>query len=292
MQVILAKSAGFCVGVRRAVEKAIDSAARASGPVFTDGPLIHNPDMLEELGRRGIHVAEDLASVPDGATLVIRAHGIPPDRRTALLAASARVVDATCPEVARIQGLIRQNVARGRAIVILGDAGHAEVVGLLGHAQGRGHIVSNANDVAALPADIGPVTLVAQSTQDEDAFAAVADAVRERFPDAEILDTICDATKNRQRELRDLAARSDMLVVVGSRTSANTRRLADIAARLRPTALVSGADDICAGDFATAQTIGLTAGASTPDATIQAVLRRLQDLPAAPCNAPQEGAPS
>ena len=279
MQVLLAKSAGVCLGVRRAVEKALSVAAESSTPVFTDGPLVHNPAMLAELERRGIRVADGPDAVPSGATLIVRAHGIPPERRRALLTATPRLIDATCPEVARIQGLIRLRVARGRSVVILGDAGHAEVVGLLGHAGGRGHVVSSVEDVAALPADLAPVTLVAQSTQDADTFAAVAAAVRARFPGAEILDTICDATRSRQGELRELAARADMLVVVGSPTSANTRRLAEIGERLRPTLLVRDAADIRPADFADARVIGLTAGASTPDDVIQAVRAKLESLP-------------
>lgn len=279
MQVLLAKSAGFCLGVRRAVDKALSVAAESGAPVFTDGPLIHNSAMLAELERHGIRIADDPAAVSSGAALVVRAHGIPPERRKALLAATPRLVDATCPEVARIQGTIRSRVASGRSVVILGDAGHAEVVGLLGHAEGRGHVVASAADVEALPADLAPVTLVAQSTQDEETFAAVAEAVRSRFPGAEILDTICAATRSRQGELRELAARADMLVVVGSPTSANTRRLAAIGARLRPTILVRGADDIRPAEFAAARVVGLTAGASTPDDAIQAVRARLESLP-------------
>ena len=235
--------------------------------------------MLRDLERIGIRVAADLAAIPADAPLLVRAHGITPERRRELLAATAHLVDATCPDVARIQGIIRARVAQGRAIVILGDVGHAEVLGLLGHAQGRGRVVSGAGDIDSLPADLGPVTFVSQSTQDETAFVATAEAIRARFPDAEILDTICDATKSRQRELRDLAARADRLVVVGSRTSANTCRLADIASRLRPTVFVGGADEIRAADFAGAHVIGLTAGASTPDATIQSVRLRLESLP-------------
>ena len=279
VKVVLAQSAGFCFGVRRAVEKSLAVASAAPGPVFTDGPLIHNPGMLAELGRHGVRVAENPEDLPPDATLIVRAHGIPPERRTRLLAAVPRLVDATCPEVARIQGLIRSRVARGRDILILGDAGHAEVVGLLGHAQGHGRVVSSPDEVAALPEALGPVTLVSQSTQDEETFAAVAAAVRERFPDAEVLDTICAATKNRQGELRSLAGAVDAIVVVGDRSSANSRRLAEIASRLRPTFLVRNADDIRPADFADARAIGLTAGASTPDDTIQTVLRRLQSLP-------------
>lgn len=278
MDVVLAQSAGFCFGVRRAVDRALAVAAESSGPVYTDGPLIHNPGMLAELERRGIRVADNPAGLPPDATLIVRAHGIPPERRRALQALAPRLVDATCPEVARIQGLIRARVARGRTILILGDEGHAEVVGLLGHAQGHGHVVGSPSDVSRLPADLSDVTLVSQTTQDVETFDATARAVRERYPDAEILDTVCAATKNRQGELRALAEKTEKIVVVGSRTSANSLRLLEIASRLRPSVLVQGPDDLRAEDFAGVRTVGLTAGASTPDATIAAVREHLHSL--------------
>lgn len=282
MEVLLAQSAGFCFGVRRAVEKALAVAHESSGPVFTDGPLIHNPGMLADLERHGVRVAESPESLPPESVLLVRAHGIPPERRRFLQSLAPRLVDATCPEVARIQGLIRARVSQGRTVLILGDDGHAEVVGLLGHAQGRGHVVGGPADVAALPAIPGPITLVSQTTQDADTFEAAAAAVRERWPDAEILDTVCAATKNRQGELRDLARRADILVVVGSTTSANTLRLAEIASRLRPAVLVRGPDDIDPAAFAGKRVAGLTAGASTPDATIEAVRQRLLALSPSP----------
>lgn len=279
MDVVLAQSAGFCFGVRRAVDRALAVAAESGGPVFTDGPLIHNPGMLAELERRGIRVADAPDALPPDATLIIRAHGIPPERRRALQALAPRLVDATCPEVARIHGLIRARVARGRTILILGDEGHAEVVGLLGHAQGHGRVVGGPADVSRLPAELPDVTLVSQTTQDVEVFEATARAVRGRYPGAEILDTVCAATKNRQSELRTLAERAERIVVVGSRTSANSLRLLEIASRLRPSVLVQGADDLRAEDFAGVRSVGLTAGASTPDATIEAVRARLLAFP-------------
>lgn len=281
MEVLLAPSAGFCLGVRRAVERAVSVAAESTDPVYTDGPLIHNPGMLASLEKLGVHMASDPAAVPAGSVLLIRAHGIPPERRRFLDGLPLRLCDATCPEVARIQGFIRARVARGRSILILGDDGHAEVVGLLGHAQGFGRVISGPADVAALPDDLGPVTLVSQTTQDVSLFRKVADAVLERFPDAEILDTICAATKSRQSELADLAEKADAIVVVGSSTSANSVRLAEIAGRSRPSILVRGPEDIKPERFAGMRCVGLTAGASTPDDTIAAVRDRLRSLPPA-----------
>ena len=278
MEVVTAKSAGFCFGVRRAVEKALAVASESDGTIYTDGPLIHNPGMLAELERSGVVATDDPESLPEGAVLLVRAHGIPPERRRWLKSLPVRLVDATCPEVARIQGLIRARVAQGREILILGDEGHAEVVGLLGHAQGHGHVVRDAAAVESLPAPPLAVTLVSQTTQDAQAFEAVAEAVRTRYPGAEILDTVCAATKSRQGELRELAGRVDAMVVVGSPTSANTVRLAEIASRQCPSFLVRGPEDINPADFTGVRVVGLSAGASTPDATIEAVQQRLLSL--------------
>lgn len=281
MEVLTARSAGFCFGVRRAVQRALAVAEEGQGNIYTDGPLIHNPGMLAELEYHGVRTTTEPERLPDGSVLLIRAHGIPPERRRFLQSLPVQIVDATCPEVARIQGLIRARVAKGREILILGDEGHAEVVGLLGHSQGHGHVLRDAASVAGLPAEWRDVTLVSQTTQDASAFKAVAAAVRERYPDAEILDTVCAATKSRQGELADLARRAEAIVVVGSPTSANSVRLAEIAARLRPSFLVQGPEEIDPAAFAGMRVVGLTAGASTPDATILAVRDRLQAIPAA-----------
>jgi len=278
VQVLLAKSAGFCFGVRRAVDRAMEAADHAPHPLYTDGPLIHNPTMLEELRHCGIEIAEDPAALAPGTTLILRAHGISPEHRQRLKQLPVHLVDATCPEVAHIQGSIRAHVAKGFTVLIHGDAGHAEVIGLLGHAQGRGVVVAGAEKIPDLPPIAGPVCLVAQSTQDVEAFARTAEAVRKRFLDAVVLDTICEATKNRQSEISDLAARCEKIVVVGSTTSANSLRLAEIAVRFRPTLLVQSETDLHPSDFSNIQTVGLTAGASTPDATLQAVRRRLQSF--------------
>ena len=296
MKVIPASSAGFCWGVRRAVECASATAEKTQGAVYTDGPLIHNPAMIRDLEGRGVRVTTAPETLPEGATLIIRAHGIAPEHRKYLESLPIKIVDATCPEVARIQGVIRSHVAQGYAIIIHGDKGHAEVVGLCGHAQGRGFVVESAEDVAALEgstglltcaqntqntgqktcATLGKVCVVAQSTQEEAEFARVAEAVRGRFSEVRILDTICEATKNRQRELRRLAQTCQKIVVVGSRMSANSLRLAHIASEVCPTVMVADAEELRAEDFIGVTTVGLTAGASTPDTEIAAVRKKLE----------------
>lgn len=275
MKVLIATTAGFCRGVKRAVEKAQALRREHTGPIHTDGPLIHNEPVLRELREQGIVETDDPWALKDGA-LVIRAHGIPPDRRQALRQLPVALVDATCPDVARIHGLIRMHVARGYHILIFGDPGHAEVTGLMGYAQGRGHVVTRPEDVAGLP-DISPICVCSQSTQFPEDYERIAAAARARFPDVVVLDTICDATKNRQAELVTMAAQVDAFVVVGSRHSANTMRLVQLARTLRPTVHIETRAELNPSDLDGVRTVGLTAGASTPDF----VIRDVQDALAA-----------
>ena len=276
MQVILAHSAGFCRGVRRAVDRARAKVQAGSRPLYTDGPLIHNRQMMEQLRAEGIQEAPDPATLQD-ASLMIRAHGIPPARRARFEALPVELVDATCPDVARIQGLIRRHAREGFHILIFGDPGHAEVVGLLGYAEGRGQVVHDPEYIASLP-PFERVCLVSQSTQFPSLFDRMAEAVRARFPHALVFQTICDSTRNRQDELVDISGRVDALVVVGGAHSANTVRLVEIARGLRPTFAVETADQLRREDFSGFKTVGLTAGASTPGFIIHAVRERLESF--------------
>jgi 4-hydroxy-3-methylbut-2-enyl diphosphate reductase len=276
MNVIVAKSAGFCMGVRRAVERARELARESGGPVYTDGPLIHNNEMMAELKREGIVEAADPAAAC-GQCLLVRAHGISPDRRALLREQAGRLVDATCPDVARIQALIRREARGGRHIVIYGDAGHAEVIGLLGFAEGRGHTVTCPDDIAELP-DMDRVCLVSQSTQFPSLFDEIAERMRARYGDVHVCDTICVSTRRRQQELVELADRADVLVVVGGAHSANTNRLVDLARSLRPTIHIQTAGQLQPGDFAGFDTAGVTAGASTPTFIIDAIADRIRSF--------------
>jgi (E)-4-hydroxy-3-methyl-but-2-enyl pyrophosphate reductase len=276
MEVLTAHSAGFCRGVQRAVQRARELAA-AGAPVYSDGPLIHNRQMMAELRRDGVIEAGDPSQL-GGGTLIIRAHGIPPDRRHWLQSLPVCLADATCPDVARIQAQIRKHARQGSDIVIYGDDGHAEVVGLLGYAEGRGHVIGGPTDVAALPV-LRHVCLVAQSTQFPAAYAEVAAAVRERFPDAVVLDTICASTCSRQRELEELARCCDAIVIVGGMHSANTLRLVALARGLRPTVHIETADELQPGDFRGVKCVCLTSGASTPPFILDAARQRLERFP-------------
>lgn len=279
MKVVRAGHAGFCFGVRRAIEAAERLAREGGGaPVRTDGPLIHNNREVARLAALGVTACADPSALEPGSRLLVRAHGIPPARRAWLDALGLRVTDATCPNVTRIQRACARAAAEGRAVLILGDAGHAEVVGLLGCAGPRGAAVDGPAAVAALPDPGAPVALVAQSTQSEDLFRETAAAVLRRWPDARIENTICAATRDRQGDLEALAAQCDAIVVVGSPASANTGRLHRLAAALRPAFLVDSAADLRPADFAAFRTVGLTAGASTPDVLIDEAAAALEAM--------------
>jgi len=266
------------MGVRRAVDMVFEAAESGPAGLVTIGPLIHNRHVVEMLERKGVHVIEDVGHAPPGGTVAVRAHGIAPETRRLIEEAGLACLDATCPLVVRIQKIVSRYAATGYTAVIVGDKGHAEVVGLLAHAAGRGVVVESDADLDAVPPD-EPLCVVAQSTQNRAFFQAVVEKLRARNGTMRVFDTVCDATVERQDEVRRLAGRCDAIVVVGGPHSANTRRLADIARALGVrTYLVESADDLVPADVARHRTVGVTAGASTPNWLIEHVIARLRDI--------------
>ena len=265
------------MGVRRALEMVLSEANNNQGAIYTYGPLIHNQQVMKLLETKKVEVFPEGKAIQEG-TLVIRAHGIPPQERKLLKASGLKVIDATCPRVARVQAIIRYHTAKGYTAVIVGDRDHAEVIGLKGHGNGKAHVVSSANDVDQLP-EAEKVIVVAQTTQEKQNFDDVVAAVKRRFPDALIFDTICDATRNRQDEVRALAPHVDGMVVVGGYHSGNTRRLAQVA---RSTGLpvfhVETAEELDKGRLASMEVVGVTAGASTPNWMIRKVVQEVETL--------------
>jgi len=278
MQVKLAKTAGFCMGVRRAMGRVLEAAAKPGGRLVTYGPLIHNSQVTLLLEERNVAVVESPEQIRPGDRVAIRAHGVPPETRDAIRCRGASICDATCPHVARAQGLVKKAAGEGRDVIIVGDRGHAEVVGLLGFARGRGHVVESVDDVDHLPA-LDRVAVVAQTTQSEALFKAVEERVCSRFRDCEVHSTICGSTSDRQRETAELAAEVNVMVVVGGRHSANTLRLVQIAgATGRPTIHVESSEELREDTFRDYAVAGVTAGASTPNWVIEEVVMRLEGL--------------
>jgi (E)-4-hydroxy-3-methyl-but-2-enyl pyrophosphate reductase len=275
VKVILARTAGFCMGVKRALELVLKAITEDQTEIYTYGPLIHNPQVLDLLKERNITVLGQ-GEVASKGLVVIRAHGVPPQERQQLEAAGARIIDATCPRVARVQAIIRRWARQDYATIIVGDADHPEVRGLLGHTQDRGYVVSRPEDLATLP-ELREVIVVAQTTQSEAHFGLLVTEIRKRFPQARIFNTICDATASRQAEVQELARQVEALVVVGGRNSGNTQRLVEISqATGIPTYHVETEQELDLTEMSRYEVVGVTAGASTPHWLISNVVNTLK----------------
>jgi 4-hydroxy-3-methylbut-2-enyl diphosphate reductase len=275
MGVKLAKNAGFCMGVRRAMDIVLDIARHMGGAkVYTYGPLIHNPQTMGLLKKRGIVALDDIDDITTG-TVIIRAHGISPQERARIAAKGIKIIDATCPKVANVQAIIKKHAKMEYAILIVGDREHPEVKGLVGYAQGKGTAIGSKEDASYLP-DLGKVCVVAQTTQNKEEYNEISSAILNRFPDALIFDTICESTESRQTEVKEMAVTMDALVIVGGKNSANTRRLAEISKRQgTPTFHIETVDDLKNSDFSFYDRIGISAGASTPNWIIEKVFENL-----------------
>lgn len=278
MKVKLAKHAGFCMGVRRAVDTTLDVIQTTNGSVATLGPLIHNPQVLELLHDRGVTVLHDIPESADG-TVVIRAHGVPPEKKQELFQSGARVLDATCPRVVKVQVVIAKHRQEGRRVIIIGDKNHAEVDGLMGYAGDQGVVVSSMAEARSLTID-GPFIIVSQTTQDEEQFDQISRDLVARFPDGKIFNTICNSTHKRQEEVRRLCKDVEAMVVVGGAASANTQRLGEIIRHMdRPVYVVETEADLDPEQMRRYEVVGVTAGASTPTWLINRVVRRLESIP-------------
>ncbi|CVH76764.1 4-hydroxy-3-methylbut-2-enyl diphosphate reductase [Rubneribacter badeniensis] len=278
MRVVRARNAGACYGVQRALDMAL-AAVEGGGAASTLGPLIHNPQVVADLAARGVRAVEHVEDVHAGS-IVIRSHGVTPAVRRAVASRGLPVVDATCPHVARAQKAAAQLGERLGRVVVVGEAGHPEVEGLVACAREAGAEVF----VAACPADLPaclrePVGVVVQTTQTRAALDAVEAALRARGVNPEVKNTICSATSQRQEAAAELAGEVDAIVVVGGRNSSNTTRLADICAASCPrTYHIESPDEVDPAWFAGCESVGVTAGASTPEAHIAAVVARLEAL--------------
>jgi (E)-4-hydroxy-3-methyl-but-2-enyl pyrophosphate reductase len=285
MEIKLAKTAGFCMGVRRAVDTVLDVAQHETGRrIYTYGPLIHNPQTIELLKNRGITAISSIEEIPERerAVLIIRAHGIAPDERKKIKESGIKIVDATCPKVGYVQAIIKKHTALGYTVIIAGDREHPEVDGLWGYTEGRGIIVSTLTDAEKLPA-LEKVCIVAQTTQDTHHYALIVQKIQEKSPQAVVFNTICSSTEKRQEEIINLATEMDALFVVGGKNSANTCRLADLAQKQNtPTFHIETADEIKNIDLTPYKDIGVSAGASTPNWIIDQVMDSLAERHSSP----------
>lgn len=273
----VARYAGVCYGVERALGMAEKAADEARKPVNTLGPLIHNPLVVDDLERIGVGTASNVSEVEEG-TLIIRAHGVVPsvveDARTRGL----DVLDATCPYVKKVHNAAERLVREGYQLIVVGESGHPEVEGIMGHAGDDAHVVSVPGDLDAI--DLSrKVGVVVQTTQTPGALADVVAELSKRTMDLRVINTICSATQERQDSAAELARRVDAMIVVGGKNSGNTRRLAEICTAACPkTHHIEDASEIEAAWFDGVSHIGVTAGASTPASHIERALVRMRSL--------------
>lgn len=266
------------MGVRRAVETTLETIHNEEKKIATFGPLIHNPQVLEILSEKGVETFKTIPDHHDG-TIVIRAHGVPPQTKEALQSSGAIIKDATCPRVVKVQVIIKKYRDQGFATIIIGDPNHAEVEGLIGYAGENGYVASSDKDLAALQIH-SPYIIVSQTTQDERAFDRLSKLILGMFPNGKVFNTICDSTHKRQEEVRKLAQKLDALVVVGGKNSANTQRLGEIAKNMGCHVFMAETeDDLDLHGLKKFDRIGVTAGASTPTWMINRIVRVIESTP-------------
>lgn len=273
----MASKAGFCFGVKRAIDLARATLDNKEGPVYSLGPLIHNPQVVSYLAQMGLEKIHDLGEIEEG-TLVIRSHGVGPALLETAREKGLDIVDATCPYVRRAQDLARQLAGENIQVVVVGDKAHPEVQGIIGWTSGKAMVVENPEEAAELTV-AGPIGVVAQTTQPQENFDKVVDILRKTGAEVRVCNTICNATAERQKAALDLARQVDVMVVVGGKNSANTRKLASLChASGTRTYHIEEAGQLDPAWFQGVKVAGLTAGASTPDWIIEEVMRRMSEF--------------
>lgn len=277
MKVVLAKHAGFCFGVKRATQMAFEAAGKGDKP-FTLGPIIHSPQVVSKLEELGVRVVKSLEGVKNG-TVIIRSHGVMAREIQEAHRKKLVIVDATCPFVKKAQEYVKHLSEEGYDVLVVGDADHPEVLGIVSYAvHERVHVVTTGDDVRKLPR-LGKIGVVAQTTQPFESLMSVVSECLLRGGELRVYNTICDATSVRQQEATELAHEADCMIVIGGFNSANTRRLAAICRDIQPrTYHIETPDEIQMDWLQGVKIVGVTAGASTPKWIIDAVLEHLEAI--------------
>jgi 4-hydroxy-3-methylbut-2-enyl diphosphate reductase len=279
MKVILAQPRGFCAGVVRAVETVEQALEQFGAPVYVRHEIVHNQHVVQTLRNKGARFVEALDEVPENAVTIFSAHGVASDVESEARERQLRVLDATCPLVTKVHNHGRQYAARGYRLVLVGEAGHPEVIGTMGQIPAPVALVRNVAEVQALTfPEHTPVAYITQTTLSVDDTRAVVEALKQRYPQIVGPDTrdICYAVQNRQTAVRALSLCTDLVLVVGSVRSANAVTLCDIAsAHGKPSYLIANGNAIRREWFDERTTVGITAGASTPEALVDDVIAAL-----------------
>ncbi|HYO92058.1 MAG TPA: 4-hydroxy-3-methylbut-2-enyl diphosphate reductase [Pyrinomonadaceae bacterium] len=278
MEVLLADEFGFCFGVERAVEM-VEDALQDGATVRSLGALIHNTQEMKRLEAEGVRTISAPDEASEDVTAVIRAHGVTPLVQLELESRAARVIDATCPFVTKVQKLAERAAAQGRDVVVAGNPDHPEMIGVVGYAPNNTYVVRDASEVANLPQLHAPIVL-SQTTIKLQTFQEVAEAVRVKADqEPQVINTICSATRDRQDAARALAGHVDAFYIIGGRHSSNSVKLLAVCKeQCEKSFLVETADEINPADLEAVERVGVTAGASTPNWLINQVVERLREI--------------
>ena len=281
-RVLLARPRGFCAGVERAIEIVEQALARYGAPVYVRHEIVHNKRVVDSLRKKGARFVEDVNQIPEGAVTVFSAHGVSGAVEREAAGRNLHIVDATCPLVSKVHKEGRRWAVAGLDVVLIGHRGHPEVIGTMGQIPGRVHLVTCVEDIAKLePSDAGKLAYVTQTTLSVDDTRDIIEALKRRFPrivGPDVRD-ICYATQNRQTAVRELADSTDVILVVGARNSSNSNRLREIGAAMDvPAYLIESAAALDPAWLQGASTVGVTAGASAPEALVEEVVARLATL--------------
>lgn len=282
MKVTVAKTAGFCFGVKRAVETVYEQLnSHPNVPIYTWGPIIHNEEVLADLEKKGVKTIEtldEIGALPKGI-IIVRAHGVSRDVFEHLEQSGMSVIDATCPFVKKIHRIVERESAGGKAIVVVGNPDHPEVQGIVGWSKTPAKVIESVEEAGKYCQDEGkPVCIVAQTTFNYKKFKDVVEKISKKSYDSTAVDTICNATYERQREAAELAAVSDIMFVIGGKSSSNTQKLYEICRQHCPhTHYIQTAEDIADEWLWTNASVGITAGASTPKNIIEEVQTKCQN---------------
>lgn len=272
-EVTVAKSAGFCFGVTRAVDQVYELAEQGEGPIYTYGPIIHNEEVVKDLAAKGVRIIPDEAALADvhEGTVVIRSHGVGRATEERMRAQGLAVVDATCPFVKKIHRIAEKASADGRAVIIIGNPEHPEVIGIRGWCRDPVYIIEETAQAEALP-PLNRATVVSQTTFQLKKFQELVEKVEEKVYDVLVVNTICNATQERQREAKQLSSQVEAMIVIGGKHSSNTQKLYDICKNeCRHTYYIQTLVDLQPQGFPNVRSVGITAGASTPKNIIEEV---------------------
>ena len=276
-EVIVAKSAGFCFGVQRAVDTVYNQCGGKN--VFTYGPIIHNEEVVKDLENKGVHVINSADEINDDSTVIIRSHGVSKDVYDSLHEKDVNIVDATCPFVLKIHKIVKEESANGSQIVIIGNENHPEVEGIMGWSLSDTYVIDTSEKAQNLVLDSQRrVCIVSQTTFNYNKFQELVEIIKEKGYDIIVLNTICNATEERQTEARAIAEQVDAMIVIGGRNSSNTQKLFEICKNeCKNTYYIQTVKDLDLAEVRSVDNVGITAGASTPNNIIEEVQKNVRN---------------